>query len=372
MLNVGRRVLVVDDDTILAEMVSRLLEMHQYQVSVVHEGHAAIEKVMVESPELILLDLHLPDISGQEVLSKVNQINEDTVTIILTGFGGEQVAVELMKAGAIDFISKPFDNEVLLSAVESAFRLRDARMESKELKSHSSLEKFFPFLAHELRSPLHAIKGALEIIERRLNLDEKSHLAKPIEIINEEVDHLDGFVQECLDFVRPPNQSHFAKVQVNDVILSALNIVSQMFNQILPKIKITTNLDPKLPGVDANYEEIKRAFVNIIRNGFEAMPDGGEFIVKTELRSSPAPESLRIVFLDNGRGIKKENMKYLFQPFSTNKVKGTGLGLALCRRIIVERHRGEINIESVEEKGTTVTVILPIIRKMQISEEKSL
>ena len=122
----------------------------------------------------------------------------------------------------------------------------------------------------------------------------------------------------------------------------------------------TQPVDPKLPKVLANYEEMKQAFLNIVKNAFEAMAEGGELMIKAYPRSDTDTDWVRIVFSDSGLGIKKEDSKNLFNPFFTTKLRGTGLGLALSKRIIEERHQGRIDVESEEGKGTSVIVELPV------------
>jgi len=97
--------------------------------------------------------------------------------------------------------------------------------------------------------------------------------------------------QECLDFVRPPAKGHFTEIQMNDVIPIVLNIVSHIFSELSAKIKVVTRFDPHLPMVYANYEEIKRAFINIVRNGFEAMPKVENSSSRPSLKQAlrPAP-----------------------------------------------------------------------------------
>ena len=110
----------------------------------------------------------------------------------------------------------------------------------------------------------------------------------------------------------------------------------------------------------ANYEEIKQALLNIVKNNYEAvLENGGELEVQTCFR--PADGGwIEVLFSDQGQGIKKENLKNLFTPFFTTKLKGTGLGLSICHRIIVDRHQGQITVESQEGQGTRVAVRLPI------------
>jgi signal transduction histidine kinase len=354
-----RKILIVDDSAEFAGLVGRFLEHQGYRISLAQSGYKAVEKILSDPHDLVLLDLKLPDVTGMEVLKRIKEINDDIAVIIITGYGGEQVAVDFMKAGAVDFLSKPIDNEILLRTVRNALKMLDAQVEDKQLRGYSSLERFFPFLAHEIRNPLHAIGGALTIIQRRSDLKDNL-LAQSVQIIQEEVQHLNDFVQECLDFVRPPTRRHFVDVDVNEVLNIVINIASHIFQNLAGKITVSTQLDPGLPKVHANYEEIKQAFLNIVRNAFEAIAEGGELNVKTKLRSESSPGWVEVIFSDDGTGIKEEHKKNLFDPFFTTKLRGTGLGLAICHRIIVERHKGTISVEGEEGKGTTVIIGLPV------------
>jgi len=147
-------------------------------------------------------------------------------------------------------------------------------------------------------------------------------------------------------------------VEIREVISVVMNLISHMLESESKKIKVIMEMEPHLPKVYANYEEIKQVFLNIVKNAFESMPEGGEFTIKTCAKSDSS-KHIEINFIDNGIGVKKENLDKLFNPFFTTKLRGTGLGLAVCRRIIVERHHGKIYIESEEKKGTVVRVELP-------------
>ena len=354
----GRKILVVDDNPEFVGLIRKILERKDFQVSVALDGKTAIEKVLSDIPELVLLDLKLPDIPGEEVLVRIKEIDKDIAIVVITGHGGEQVAVDMMRKGAIDFLSKPIDHESFLSSINNAIEIRNAQIEDRRFDRYPPLERFFPFLAHEIRNPLHAISGALAIIQRRTNENDQI-LAQSIKIINEEVQHLNGFVQECLNFVRPPNIVRYVGVDIDELISVVMNIVSHMFESESKRVKVIKDIDPRLPKIYTDYEEIKQVFLNIAKNAFEAMPEGGQLTIRACLKSD-SEKNIEIVFIDNGTGIKKEDLNRLFNPFFTTKVRGTGLGLALCRRIIVERHHGKIYIESEENRGTTVKIELPV------------
>jgi signal transduction histidine kinase len=354
-----RRILIVDDDPEITKMLSFALRDQRYEVAVADTGRMAIQKIQSDSSEIVLLDLNLPDVDGKEILRKIKEIDEDVATIVITGYGGQKIATDLMKAGAVDFISKPFDIEILLKAISDAFTLRDAKIEDKRYGGFASLEKFFPFLAHEIRNPLHAIAGAIAIIQKRIDLNDKI-LSKSVHIINEEVQQLTEFVQSCLEFVRRPDATYFVEERIDEVLSVVLNITSHMFEDLSKKIKVTWKPNPDLPKVRINYEEIKQAFLNIVKNSFESMPEGGELIIETGLATHSEPHSIVIVFSDDGPGILPEDLKNIFKPFFTTKLKGSGLGLAICQRIIVERHRGKVEVMNGEPSGTKVIVELPI------------
>jgi signal transduction histidine kinase len=356
MDTVKRKILVVDDNVEFVKTVVRGLEKEGFEVFTALDGHSAIRQASSEPPDLVLLDLKLPDLPGIEVFTKIRDLKDETAIIIITAYGGEQVAINFMKAGAADFLSKPFNMEDLLKAINNTFKIQEARISDKRFAGYPDLEKFFPFLAHEIRNPLHAIGGALAIIQRRANTEDEL-LDQSIRVIQEEIHHLNDFVQECLDFVRPPSTSRFVEVDVNEVISFITNTLHHRFEELSQKVRVTTELAAQLPKIYANYEEVKQAFLNIVKNSLEAMGEGGELLIKTTLK--PEPGVVEVVFIDNGIGMKEENLQFLFQPFFTTKPRGTGLGLAICERIIVERHRGKIQIQSQEGKGTTVNVELP-------------
>lgn len=349
---------MVDDSIEFVGFVRKALERENYKISIALDGTTAIEKTAAERPDLLLLDLKLPDMPGQEVLERVKEINKEIAVVVITGYGGDQVAIDMMRKGAIDFLTKPLEHPILIKAIENALAIRDARLDNRQLQSYPSLDVFFPFLAHEIRNPLHAISGALAIIKKRCNLEDQ-YLSQSIKIIHEEVGHLNDFVQECLNFVRPPNLIRFSEVNLQEMISVVVNILNHMFETDSRKIKITVKGGEDLPKVYVNYEEIKQAFLNIVKNSIEAMSEGGEVTIEI-FRNSSASQEIDIHFRDQGIGMNKETMESLFNPFFTTKPRGNGLGLAFCRRVIVDRHHGKIEIESEEKKGTTVKVTLPI------------
>ncbi len=359
-------ILVIDNDLNSAENTARLLRDQGYEVRVARDGSTALSIISNVSLDLVFLEYHLSDGKAGEIVDALLKRSLNSPKIILTNCDDEKIRADLLANRAVDFLSKPIEIDVLLRVVRNALKSKLPLREEEALDHFTSLEKFFPFLAHEVRNPLHAISGALTILQKRCDLKDDV-VNRAVGIIKEEVGHLNGFVQECLDFVRPPVKSRLTEVDVNEVAGVVINVVFYMFEDLSKKIQLTKDFDRNLPRITANYEELKRAFLNILKNSFEAIRENGEIHVQTKFISDPAPGAVEISFSDNGAGIRKENLKNLFTPFFTTKLRGTGLGLAICHRIIAERHGGKISIESEEGNGATVTVQLPAGVKPQRS-----
>jgi signal transduction histidine kinase len=222
------------------------------------------------------------------------------------------------------------------------------------------LGELFPFLAHEIRNPLHAIGGALTIIQKRTKADPL--IEQSINVIHDEIKRLSNFVKECLEFSNPSDPSKFVITDINDVIISSLDLMTPVFKDLSKDINLSLSLQEDLRQIKTNFNEIKQVFLNIIKNSVEAIDNEGEIIVKTYSKKQKSEKFITIEFSDNGNGIKEEILKKIFDPFFTTKTGagGTGLGLAVCKKIICDNHQGIIDIKSNKDEGTTVTIKLPV------------
>ncbi len=358
MVRKNSKVLVIDADKAFAGKMAEILTPKGFNAILSHSGNDGIQKASHTSPDIVLLNYQLPDLESKEVLNRLKGIDRTIPVIIAMAVGGEKATVDLLNAGASDFLVKPIRSRDLMQAIKRAQTKRMADLEIQS-KKFLSLGKLFPFLAHEIRNPLHAIGGALTVLQRRCNLEDDT-VAQSIEIIREEVQRLNQFVQEYLDFSRPPARRRFAETDLNEIIRSSLNTMAPIIEAHPDKIEVITNLDDGLPTIKANFTEIKQVCLNILKNAIEAMKKGGKLEVHTSTHPHDRPRYAMIKIVDTGKGIDEENVPYVFDPFFSTKSRGTGLGLALCKKIVVENHRGQIDIESKKNIGTTVTIIFPL------------
>jgi two-component system sensor histidine kinase HydH len=215
----------------------------------------------------------------------------------------------------------------------------------------SALGEISAGMAHEIRNPLGSIKGVVEILKDDYAPDDAKY--EFILILLKETDRLNRIVQEFLGFARP-KQPEFQPADVNETIESVLLLAEQEAKKVGVAMERRLDISIGKRSLDANM--LKQAFLNLVLNAIQSMPQGGVLTVESRLHET----AFEVVFSDTGTGITEENRKKLFTPFFTTKKEGSGLGLAITYRII-ENHRGRIEVASEPGKGTTFTVSIPVV-----------
>ncbi len=204
-------------------------------------------------------------------------------------------------------------------------------------------------LGHELRNPLGAMKNTVYFLNMALK-EPSPDIKEALGILNKEIETSEGVIKSLHDFTRPVAPARL-KVDVNDIVQAAMNRVP-----VPEKIQVVTRLNEALPNIPGDPEQLIQAFRNFILNAFQAMPEGGRLVVKSE---APSEEQVTVSFTDRGEGMDEETLRNAFEPLFTTKAKGMGLGLALTE-MLIEAHGGTIDVESEVGKGTTFTIKLPI------------
>lgn len=207
-------------------------------------------------------------------------------------------------------------------------------------------------LAHEIKNPLVSIKTLAQLLPFRF--DDKEFREHFTTIALNEVARLENIISDLLDFAKS-SEPKFELMDLGNFIDEIIVILSSRFER--KGIRVEKKMSGQSFLIYGDQAQLKQVFLNLFINSMEAMPDGGEITVELYRKDSDENVVLRII--DEGFGIRDEDKPYLFEPFFTTKGSGTGLGLSICKRI-VERHRGEIFIESTYKKGTMVTVVFPI------------
>lgn len=207
-------------------------------------------------------------------------------------------------------------------------------------------------LAHEIRNPLGAMRGAIQVLQAQT--PPESSQASLMEIILRESDRLNKIITNFLTYARP-RVSNFSEIDVREAVSDTFTLLKHS-----PDVKENHKLETDLPDqpvfVSADPTQLKQIFWNLARNAIQAMPDGGN--LKIKLEPMPSRERIRILFEDSGRGMSANQVEQLFEPFSNSTTGGTGLGLSIVYQIVRD-HSGTINVKSGEGSGTIITVELP-------------
>lgn len=233
-----------------------------------------------------------------------------------------------------------------------------ARVQNELIRSEKliSLGRLSAGVAHEIRNPLNAIKGAIVHIQRRRRTD--SLITEYTRLVAEEIDRLNTFVSEFLLFARqsPPKK---APTDLNQLVAGVVSLFAD--EAAARRVALSQDLDPRLPPVPLDAGQIEQVIVNLLINAMDALPEGGQVVLATGLapEASNRPPLALLSVTDNGTGIAEADRQNIFDPFYSTKDGGTGLGLPLSLGI-VENHGGEMAVESGPGKGTRMTVRLPL------------
>jgi signal transduction histidine kinase len=216
------------------------------------------------------------------------------------------------------------------------------------------LEQMAPVFAHEIRNPLGSIKGAAQYL---LTEVEQGDQRKLLEVITEEANRLNRVVSQFLDYARP-YQLELQPGSINTVIEKTMTLLEA--DKITEQVHIQMELHPHLPLVPMDNEQIHQVIMNIALNAIEAMREGGTLTVRTTLLKGGAGDAVGISIRDTGPGMQQDVIRQIFTPFFTTKERGTGLGLAVCRRIVLN-HGGKIRVKSIRERGTIFYIRLETV-----------
>ncbi|MEY4527114.1 MAG: hypothetical protein RL768_833 [Nitrospirota bacterium] len=237
-------------------------------------------------------------------------------------------------------------------------QIRDLEEEMRRKDWLASLGEMSAGMAHEIRNPLGALAGAMQMLRKDLHADETSQRLMDIAI--REATRLDTIITEFLQYARPP-ALNLGEHDLNKLLAETLDLV-QHEARTRTNIRIEAKSSPDALVGQVDQDQLKQVFWNLATNAFDAMPNGGQLTISTGCRSIDVGgrkgDVIEISFQDTGEGISKKNLDNIFLPFFTTKKQGSGLGLAAVHRI-VDLHGGWIKVESREREGSRFVVCLP-------------
>ncbi len=383
-------VLIVDDtETNVDILVDALGE--DYEISVATDGKSALEVVESDPPDLILLDIMMPDMDGYEVCAqlKENNATKNIPVIFLTVMSEDTDETKGLELGAVDYITKPINIPIVKARVKTHLnlqkkteQLRQKDLQLIEMDRIAGIGTLAAGIAHEINNPLSFVKSSIWFLKKsadkmvgalqywddkpvseplmnaykdhlsQMNIEHiKNSLNTKYVSIQSGIERIMKIVNNLKRFSRVDMETS-GKVDINQSVEDAVEILCTPDTEGMEFIKELR----EIPVMECSPNEINQCLLHALKNAVDAVDNNGKIRITTSYDESEDQIMVRII--DNGKGMSPEVLRQTFNLFFTTKApgSGTGIGLSLTERII-KRHGGKINISSKEGEGTTVTMI---------------
>ncbi len=352
----GATVLIVEDFKDTADIICRLLKKKNFRPIPAYTLAEARQRLNMHHLDVAILDINLPDGSGLDFLREIKAVRQELPVIMLTAYTELDNAIQSLREGADDFITKPFENDYLIHSITRALekkRLTDRLRQSEKFRLMGELAAG---VAHDFNNLLSSISAHLYLLKKDLKArgcKDQDHI-KTIEMaIND-----GAAIVARLNSIGRKSADNRQVTDFNDLIEDTVIMTRPKWDHEPRRkgrhISLKTELC-ELKTVYINPSDLREVLTNLIFNAVDAMPWGGEITIKTE----DVGEWILCYVSDTGIGIDPEIRERIFDPFFTTKGQGTGIGLSVSYAII-ENHGGSLTVDSIQGEGTTFTIALPV------------
>lgn len=363
------KILVIDDEISICEGIQRALSLEGYPVEAAYDGNTGLQKLKKGGVNLVLIDVMMPGINGIDLIGSIHNLDPDTICIIITGYATVELAVQAIKRGAYDFLTKPFSIDELLHTVNKGLEHRqltleakhalEAEAETQRLKELDQAKKdFIRLVTHELQAPVSAIETYLKLILQDYIPPQDQHgiLEKCLARCQEE----QALIQDLLELgkLEVIESADKSQVEMDKSLRAVLEACQGHLDE--KQIELHLEIAADLPSIMANRKQIRSLWLNLLSNAVKYTPQNGWIKIKLEADV----DHIQAEISDSGIGISPEDQQRLFTEFFRAKnakeleIPGTGLGLAIVKRII-NGLNGEIMVESAIGQGTTFRLRIP-------------
>ncbi len=359
----GTRILLIDDEEIVLDSCTEILRGEPYEVATAADGTRGLALLKELRPDLVVVDLKMPGLSGFEVLERIHDADPTVVPIVITGYATVSSAVEAMKRGAYDFLPKPFTPEEFRLIVRRGAEKRSLVLETLALRRERELlrEHFAAIVAHELKAPLAAIQQNIYVLERELVTtatdDQRARLGRVKARVADLLQLIDTWRRGAVDLEAV--KARFAAVPARVPIEKAVESLAAQAAR--KSVELTAAVPEPVPVVWGDQGTLTQVLVNILGNAIKYSREGGRVALSVEADG----DAVRFTVADSGIGIAPDDLPHIFDAFYTAQPgaageRGSGLGLAVSRRI-VEAHGGSIAVQSTPGTGSTFVITLPAL-----------
>jgi len=358
------KILIVDDEKGYRTVLKLGLEDEGYETMEASSGSEATKLIKENTFDLVVLDLRMPDIDGLEVLKAVREISPTTDCVMISGLQDIQLAIQAIKLGAKDFLSKTQSLEEMLNRIKNVLRAHMAETHISELQAN-----FTSKLLHDLLAPLRSLQSSIDIIDQGSAGPVTEQQKKIFQNINATIKYMDTLLSDMIDL----SLFESGKVDLNKIPTNFDELIPAVCARFIPqanskKITIDIEVDDNVPTITVDPEKIEQVMLNLLDNAIKYTHEGGKIRVKVSSTSEELggtlQEFVEVAVSDSGIGIPRSELPLVFDKYKevligkTSEKKTTGLGLAICKSI-VDAHGGKMYAESTLGKGSTFKFLLP-------------
>lgn len=350
------RVMIVDDKAVVRDFLGEVMEIAGHDVVSAADGESALALCREDPPQVILTDLQMKPMSGDVLIARVRELDPSIICIVLTGYGTVERAVELMRLGAFDVLTKPCRADEISATVEKALEHHDALAANQELRKRLRVQeklamigKLAAGVAHELNNPLDATLRCVRLLREHVQADPEA--SEYMDLAHTGLLRMADIVQSLLKFSRNAAVEQVPQ-PLAALVEEAITTVQLALGELAPPIR--SDVRPQVEDI-AIPRGMHQVLTNLVRNACDAGGPDAPIVVEAYRKE----DALILRVVDEGPGIPPDILNRVFEPFFTTKDpgQGTGLGLPISARL-VEKFGGSLDIECPRAGGTVVTVTL--------------
>jgi len=380
-------ILIVDDDTALLQALPHALylRMRDVKIDTCDSALAALERVRECDYDAIVSDIKMPGMDGLALLGKIRELRPDTPTLLITGHGDHNLAIQALRGGAYDFIQKPIEREYFVAALQRAIQTRQLRRQVAEqqraledytrlleqtvqertrelIAANAAKDEFLSMASHELKTPLSSLKGMTQLLRRRMERAGSPEVANLLNMENS-IRRIELLVNDLLNisFIemgmfslhqKPCNMGELCRRLVDEYIAGTN-----------PAPVVHLDVPEQYIEAEVDVDRLGQVIINLLANARKYSAPGSPIRVTLQRRQDECVISV----CDTGIGIPAAVLPHIFERFyrvpdsevQTGSSIGLGLGLYISHQIVV-RHRGRIDVQSTPGKGSIFSVVLPL------------
>lgn len=363
------KILVVDDQPINIKLLQRKLERQGMDVYVAYTGQECLDLVSKVIPDLILLDIMMPEMDGIETCQRLKSKPEtERIPIIfITAKASKEGKLEGLDAGAVDYITKPIDLDETIARVRTQLRLQEVFRQNLQLQERLSDARKVAAVGAITQGITHNLNNLLGVVVGYLDLMKNGHDSP--DMVKRSIGLMDNAINRMINIVRQlgtiANHERFelASLEIADLMVSSIERFKEESGES-PEIESDFSL-PDDACIAANAETFENLVGQLLKNAWESYKkdtptEERRITVHASIRRDQGPSLLEIKIVDAGEGIAKEVKEHLFEPFITTKTAvGRGMGLTIARHTL-RNLGGELRLAENAERGVTATMTHPL------------